>query len=187
MAGDPFKPNYDQPTPVALLAQEKKLPSPIFSICLNEKAGGKLTIGGEDPSLRTGEFQYTPYHEPLFSMTAKSINIGGHAIAIQNYPSLILDSGTNVFLAPSDIFAAIKQTLTSNEHYCRTLPHLCKQNDGGWFAGKCYPFSEKQAAAFPPINLVLDGATLQIPGSQYIIVHPTEKNTYCLGIIEVPQ
>ena len=103
--------------PIDRLVQAGEI-ADVFSMCLQPNAGGVLTLGGADPNLYTGSFQYIPmlrylgeYVLYVLDMTDVQISgttIGLPAVDYTRYGTLggcVLDSGTNTILFPVEIYS----------------------------------------------------------------------------------
>lgn len=84
--------------------------------------GGVLTLGGIDPALYTGAIEYTPIEKYfgeylLYTIAMTDILVDGTSIGVsqQTYNRVplggcVVDSGTNTFLLPNNIFKPFQQT-----------------------------------------------------------------------------
>lgn len=63
-----------------------------------------MTLGGADPTLYTGAFQYTPLQRGmggLYTISFDDLQIGGKSIGVDAntvFDNVVVDSGTNVLL-----------------------------------------------------------------------------------------
>ena len=85
-------------------------------------AGGVLTLGGTDPTLYTGDFQYTPMQSSrgkylYYVLALSDVQIEGKSIGLSSsvyldngFGGCVLDSGTNVILFPEQVYSAFKST-----------------------------------------------------------------------------
>jgi len=155
----------------------------IFAMCLNPYSGGVLTLGGTDASLQTGPFAWTPIAFGLgYSVDMSDIEVNGQSIGIKGTHPVIVDSGTNIFLQPSDHYSALYRFFQSTLCPGFPLEGVCGQKN--LFTHNCYNYNETDLALFPNISLVLRGATLTVTGQQYLITNSTGSGLYCLGIDE---
>lgn len=69
---------------------------------------------------------------------------------------------------PQAAYNAFKSRLTNN---CRNanLVGVCNVGSKGLFNGYCFKMTAVQLAAFPPLTIVMPGATITIPPQQYIV------------------
>eukprot|EP01006_Ploeotia_vitrea_P019801 TRINITY_DN52045_c0_g1_i1.p1 TRINITY_DN52045_c0_g1~~TRINITY_DN52045_c0_g1_i1.p1 ORF type:complete len:421 (+),score=23.23 TRINITY_DN52045_c0_g1_i1:13-1275(+) len=179
--------------PIGLLHKDGKLPGSTFAICFGSKLsqGGKMTLGGVDMSLAAGPFSYTPMdHFPVVGVNG--LSVGGHpVIGMNTFPKTGLDTGTNIFLVPTEIFAAIRETFQN--WYCH-LPHLCPtatQPKTLFDKGSCFKYSKAVLEQFPKVQmLVAPNTTLTMYPKDYILPKYTppkaeqEEGMYCLGILD---
>jgi len=164
------------------LFSKGKVPANEFSMCFNQgsKSNGTLTLGGVDPRLYIGSFETVKnsgegdYEVPMNSMT-----VGGQTIEATQ-TSAIIDSGTNILLLPNQAFNSMKTIFVNN---CTQNPLVGVCGTGKTiFDGACFPLTAKQMAAYPPLVINLEGATLSVPYYSYLVVVDT-PGQYCLGIL----
>jgi len=160
----------------------KKVPANEFAMCFNQgsKSNGTLTLGGVDPMLYTGSFQTVKNSgEGDYEMPMLSIEVGGKVVE-GTHVSAILDSGTNILLLPNQAFSSMKSIFVNN---CTQNPLVGVCGKGPTiFDGACFALTAPQRAAYPPITINLDGATLNVPVSSYLVVVST-PGQYCLGVL----
>lgn len=167
----------------------------VFAMCMTGDNGGVLTLGGIDPSLYTGDIEYTPIEKYfgeylLFTIAMTDILVDGTSIGVsqQTYNRVplggcVVDSGTNTFLLPNSIFKPFQQTFQSL--VCSgssSLPGACDPS-GGLFQGQCFPYTQTEIDSFPDIQINLNGVVLEIQGADYIVDDGTGDGNYCLGVV----
>jgi len=150
----------------------------VWAICMHEgsRHNGTLTIGGADDRLSDGPITYVPDSGFGFhSVSVASLKIGDSSINVGM--SVILDTGTNVLLLPSSIFAKVRANMCSsglNLASCSDLWDL-----------KCVALSDAQVDAYPPLALQLEGVSLQMTSRDYLLLGSplaASAGQYCLGI-----
>lgn len=128
LAGPPSENNMFQS-----LVAAGKIEHDLFAMCLRPgaKSNGTLTIGSVDPRLQSGPFVYVPNEgmsQGFYSVAVQSINIGAQVhrdiacllLTAFRQPvegsamTFIIDSGTNVFLAPQSLFHNIQKSFQVN-------------------------------------------------------------------------
>jgi len=153
----------------------------IFAMCLNPYNGGVLTLGGTDPSLQTGNFGYSPLTVGLgYSLKMSDILVAGKSVGVVGTHPIIIDSGTNVLLQPSEHFSLIYRYFQSS--LCPGFPVEGVCEDENLFTGMCYNYSQSDLQQFPTLSIVLKGVTLTVDGTQYLVKNGPNSGTYCLGI-----
>lgn len=173
----------------------------VFAMCMQPNAGGVLTLGGLDPSLYTGSFQYTPL-KPFFGeyilyvIDVTDIQVDNASIGLPSsdytrYGTMggcVLDSGTNTILFPSQIYKPWKDTFNSYFTSACSSGQNVPQGvcDGSLLAGSCYQYSSSDRSSFPEIELILNDVTLVMEGPDYIVANSTDPNGayYCMGVLD---
>jgi len=159
-----------------------KVKANVFAMCFNQgsKSNGTLTLGGVDPQLFTGKWQTVQNSgEGDYEMPLKNIMVANTPIS-DTTTSAILDSGTNILLLPTQAFNSMKTIFVnncSNSHLvgvCGSGPTI--------FDGACFPLTAPQIAAYPPLTVNLQGATLNVPPTSYLVVVDT-PGQYCLAVL----
>eukprot|EP01094_Clydonella_sp_ATCC50884_P014066 TRINITY_DN2441_c0_g1_i1.p2 TRINITY_DN2441_c0_g1~~TRINITY_DN2441_c0_g1_i1.p2 ORF type:complete len:459 (-),score=144.92 TRINITY_DN2441_c0_g1_i1:38-1414(-) len=161
-----------------------------FAMCLHADDGGVLTLGGADMKYASGEFEYTPLVKSLggyvlYVIKMTDILVGGASIGVEpsvyarnGFGGTVVDSGTNVLLLPSAAFAGIKKTVQAA--MCpSSVPGVC--NDPGLWSGECYKYTSEEIAAFPSMQLDINGVKLNMTGADYVVNNGT-AGISCLGI-----
>eukprot|EP00456_Euglypha_rotunda_P023745 TRINITY_DN19630_c0_g1_i4.p1 TRINITY_DN19630_c0_g1~~TRINITY_DN19630_c0_g1_i4.p1 ORF type:complete len:415 (-),score=45.09 TRINITY_DN19630_c0_g1_i4:44-1288(-) len=166
----------------ASLVKAGQFSTNVFAICLHEgsKSNGTMTLGGVNQDLAAGAFQPVPnIGYPDYTMTLKSITIGGSTVSGTTNTQAILDSGTNILLLPTPAYNSVATILKNN---CTQNPLVGVCNTSSTiFDGSCFPLTQAQINQYPPIQVNLDGATLTMQGKDYVI--PRDDPTqYCIGI-----
>eukprot|EP00012_Vannella_robusta_P005916 CAMPEP_0206194798 /NCGR_PEP_ID=MMETSP0166-20121206/7433_1 /ASSEMBLY_ACC=CAM_ASM_000260 /TAXON_ID=95228 /ORGANISM="Vannella robusta, Strain DIVA3 518/3/11/1/6" /LENGTH=417 /DNA_ID=CAMNT_0053611883 /DNA_START=88 /DNA_END=1341 /DNA_ORIENTATION=+ len=172
----------------------------IFAMCMKPNAGGVLTLGGTDPSLYTGSFQYTPLKKffgqyILYVLDVTDIQLNNTSIGLPTsdytrYGTMggcVLDSGTNTILLPAEIYAAWQTTFNSfYKPLCGSSADvpagIC---DGSLLSGTCYQYTQAERESFPQIELKLNDVTLVMNGPDYIVANSTDTTGayYCMGVL----
>jgi len=169
-----------------------------FAMCMQPSAGGVLTLGGVDPNLYTGDFQYTPLQRYigqyiLYVLNATDISVGSTSIGLpaidyERYGTMggcVLDSGTNTILLPSQIYTAFESTFNaywSSACAAGTAPEgVCNE---ALLKGQCYSYTTAERESFPDINMTFSNVTLTMTGTDYIVANSTDSNAqYCMGVL----
>ena len=151
----------------------------VWAMCMYEgsKSNGTITIGGVDERLSVnGTVQYVAdvglgFH----SVQVESLALDGKE-DIQVGEAAILDTGTNVLLAPTKVMNALQNHMCSDQSLtgCKAL-----------WQNECIELSEKELDAYPNLAMKLDGTTLQMSSRDYLLRgSPLAKQAdqYCLGI-----
>lgn len=186
---------YNRPTPLQDLVNQGKIQD-MFSMCFDESGqGGVFTLGGADPKLYTGEFQYTPFlgdGTGLYSVNLNDVVVGKTSIGVPSYvynnpmyDGTVIDSGTNIFLLPGTAFSALKKTFRDQ---CSTndLFGVCGQNATNTIFDNqlCFPMTLAQRQAYPDITLTFDpNVKVTMTYAEYIIEFVPGSGKYCLGVI----
>lgn len=93
-------------TPLAALVGSGQIQNQ-FALCFDQdRTGGIMTLGGADPNLYKGDFQFTPFTgdgRQLYTINMNDIQVGGKSINIDSsvFDDTVIDSGTNVLLLTS--------------------------------------------------------------------------------------
>ena len=101
------------------------------------------------------------------STAASSIPVGKPAI---------LDTGTNVLLAPTNVISELKKAICADNSLAR-----CSD----LFDNKCVELTEAQVEAYPPLSLQLDNnVKLGMSSQDYLLLGSplATSGEYCLGI-----
>jgi len=184
-------------TVIAQLVAAGHVASDGFGLCLNEaahKSNGTLTLGAPDARLYTGDLAYVPQdtsggYGGLYQMPLRGITLNGTALAVENKVA-ILDSGTNVLLLPTPAFSSLRRAMTD---FCAApggaqLHGVCDVPAGAtFFDGVCFAMTTAQLAAFPPLALEVQGASLKMGARNYfkrgaVGSGATAPDQYCLAV-----
>ena len=158
----------------------------VWAMCMREgsKSNGTITIGGVDARL-SGNVSYVPdvghgFHSVQVEAITLDVSAGGgsgSAASVSVGEPAILDTGTNILLAPSKVMSALKQTMCKD-----TTLQSCAQ----LWSNTCVDLTDAQLAAYPSMTLVLDnGVKLHMSADDYLLRgSPLASATsqYCLGI-----
>lgn len=106
------------PVPVLdQLVNAGKISTPAFSIYLDNRGGGELTIGGVDTSRYTGPLTILPIisteQGPAYSVNLNGAGANGQSSTVTRISNLqvILDSGTTATYVPSSLLSALASSL----------------------------------------------------------------------------
>eukprot|EP00931_Biecheleriopsis_adriatica_P054981 TRINITY_DN32418_c0_g1_i1.p1 TRINITY_DN32418_c0_g1~~TRINITY_DN32418_c0_g1_i1.p1 ORF type:complete len:431 (+),score=69.67 TRINITY_DN32418_c0_g1_i1:67-1293(+) len=149
----------------------------VWALCMHEgsQSNGTLTIGGADSRLADGQITYVPDSGALFhSVSVASLKLGESTIEVGE--SAILDTGTNVLLLPSAVFAQVHKSMCSDASLagCNEL-----------WSNNCVTMTDAQMDAYPPLALQLDGVALQMTSHDYLLLGSplaSSAGQVCLGI-----
>jgi len=187
--------NFGGVTPFQSLYNSGALKHNAFSFCLNNipnvtENAGQITIGGADPNLYTGSFQFMPRvggDDGLYTVNMTDIMVNGQSIGVPpsvytgGFGGTVLDSGTNIIVVPQEAYDALTATF---QKYCATQPlkYMCGPGKT-FFDGSCFPMQQSDVESYPTIGLDFNGVELQIEGSNYILEHPDMNGLYCYGFL----
>ena len=157
----------------------------VWAMCMSEgsKSNGTITIGGVDERLSVnGTVGYVEdvgfgfHYVQVNSMTLTSQGGGGSSVSIQVGEAGILDTGTNVLLAPTKVMNALQSSMCKDASLvgCDTL-----------WQNECVELTMKDVEAYPNLTLNLDGLDLEMTSKDYLLLgSPLAKkgDQYCLGI-----
>jgi hypothetical protein len=144
----------------------------VFAMCLTSD-GGKLVLGGDGAMYSTSAPQYTPIiQETYYVVNMSDLAVGGVSLglppSVYNRGDTIVDSGSTDLILPSTAFEALVKNL---KHHCKTtrLAGLCGEPQGKTILdGYCFQLSTKDLAAWPSLQIGLDGVRLELPASTYL-------------------
>jgi hypothetical protein len=167
----------------------------VWAICMKEgsKSNGTITIGGVDERLSVGgKVNYVPdvgfgFHsvqvESITLTTSKS-HIGkekkqlmaplSHDIPVNS--AAILDTGTNILLAPTNVMNSLQSSMCSDSSL--------SQCDALW-KNECVELTKEEVDAYPSLAMNLDGTKLEMSSKDYLLLGSplaTKSDQYCLGI-----
>lgn len=157
----------------------------VFSICMTG-TGGKLMLGGFSPSVAKTAVEYVPLShrgpERYYRVQlGGSLKIGDSAVAMPNFRSAIVDTGTTLIVTSTRTFSAIKAHL--QQHYC-DIPELCGKDS--WFqSGMCVMLSAEDLSKMPALTLTLNGTLpLTLRASDYMLRYERHSKQYrCVGLM----
>lgn len=134
---------------------------PVFSFYINRNisgaAGGKLTFGGSDPSMYTGDFTYIPVTKKgywQFDMGGVSIN----GVYVIRSCQAIVDSGSSFITGPPEAIQQIYKAVGV---------------DGDWYVD-CETISN-----LPSVDFVLRGETFTLHPEDYVLTEVENGKRYC--------
>jgi len=150
----------------------------VWAMCMYKgtKSNGTITIGGVDQSLSNGTIEYVPdVGHGFHSVQVQSLTLDGGEV-IQVGEAAILDTGTNILLAPTKVMTALKASM------CKDTA-LTSCND--IWSNKCVKLTPADVDAYPDLTMQLDGTKLLMTSRDYLLLGSpvaTEADQYCLAI-----
>lgn len=154
----------------------------IFGMCLNDGATshGTLTVGGVDQRLASGPIEYVPDLRPdittgpRFGVHVARIDLDGFELAWNG--TGLLDSGTNILILPSALFAQARDAMCGHPFrpHCESL-----------WRGECAAMSDREIDEYPTLQFGLDGTTIAMSSRDYLLLGSPLADTEdqrCLGI-----
>jgi hypothetical protein len=161
----------------------------VWAMCMYEgsKSNGTITIGGVDESLSNGTIEYV-----------KDVGLGFHSVQVDSLTldggdtievgeAAILDTGTNILLAPTKVMNALQSSMcgssASGSDDSRSSNSLASCND--LWSNKCVKLTEEQVDAYPDLTMQLDGTKLIMSSRDYLLLGSpvaASADQYCLGI-----
>lgn len=161
-----------------------------FAICVYGE-GGKLVLGGMDPTITKGPMTYVPlalgkvptYYAVNVSST---VGIGEREMRLPYFRKIIVDSGTTLLVLKVTAFAMLSQHLKT--HYCH-VPGLCARKS--WFRpAACVPLTDAMIAKLPTLKFLIgdkDKFELLLPPEDYMIKYHHQGHLHsalrCVGIM----
>lgn len=122
------------PTLMDLIAEQKLLENSEFSFYLTKQAGAagsSLTLGGVDPSVYTGDFNYHPLiSETYWVIGMEGFKVNGQLVEIK---AGIVDTGTSLIVGDSSVINPITAKIGEVKSDCSnlsTLPDVTVQIGG---------------------------------------------------------
>jgi len=158
----------------------------IFSMCLVQ-SDPSMSIGVDYTNI--AGTQWTPIiQQSWYVVTVNDIQVNGNSLglssSVYNSNPSIVDSGTTLFTLPSQAYTAFKNTLM-NMCSSVNLHGICDASTGQTLFDKyCYTMLSSQISQYPNIEILLNGATLSIPNTQYLYLET--GGFYCLGVDQSP-
>lgn len=157
----------------------------VFSICMTA-TGGKLMLGGYKPSVAKTPVKYVPLYlsDPARYYRVRltgSLKIGDKMVAMPNFKTAIVDTGTTLIVTSTRTFAKLKQHFQDN--YC-IVPELCGEDS--WFqSGMCVSLSEEDMKNLPTLTFNLEaGLNLYLRPEDYMLEYRRGSKSYrCVGIM----
>merc|ERR1712232_181500 len=161
--------------------------APVWSLCFHEGSvsTGTLTIGGVDERLADGNITYVqntasiPVGPPVGKVWLYGVHVSqlkvGTAIVEVGYTAF-LDSGTNILLLPTDLHHHVRNSMCADESLTRCTD---------LWNNVCMHLSQKEIDAYPTIKMELDGVTLEMHGTDYLLLGSpvaTSSDQHCIGI-----
>lgn len=164
---------------------KKGLVDDVFSICMTS-TGGKLMLGGYDPSVSRTAVSYIEIShsgaERYYRVTlGGSLKIGEETVAMPNFRTAIVDTGTTLIVTSTRTFATLKEHF--QKKYC-SVPELCGTDS--WFqSGMCVSLSDEDLQRLPELTLTVGGTLdLVLKASDYMLSYSRAGKTYrCVGIM----
>lgn len=157
----------------------------VFSICMTA-TGGKLMLGGFTPSVAKTPVKYVPLYlsDPARYYRVRltgSIKIGDEMVAMPNFKTAIVDTGTTLIVTSTRTFAKLKEHF--QKKYC-VVPELCGEDS--WFqSGMCVSLTDEDMRELPTLTLSLEsGVNLELRPEDYMLQYRRGPKTYrCVGIM----
>ena len=155
----------------------------VWAMCMYEgkKSNGTITIGGVDKRLSNGTVQYVPdvgfgFHSVQVDSITLNTAGGGTSPSISVGSAAILDTGTNVLLAPSSVMSSLQSAMCSDSSLsqCKAL-----------WQNECVELTDEEINAYPSLTMKLDGVNLDMSARDYLLLGSplaTKQDQYCLGI-----
>ena len=174
---------------ISQLANGRAIPNWLWSICLRPGSisNGTITIGGIDTRLYNGQIQYTPDvgMGQFYEMSVTGMTIGSSSVFLDE-SQVIIDSGTNIILLPTESYTSMKSRLLSMCSAGANLHGICDVSSSNTlFDNACFSFSQAQLSAFPNITLSVVGINLVMQPKDYLLLNygvNGQPGQYCLGI-----
>jgi len=140
---------------------------------------GNLWLGGYDPKYIRGGFSYTPIVlETYYVVTLSDLRFDGASLGYtaNAFGEPIVDSGTSLFILPTNIYNTLVASITSNSNFLQFFP------SDFFSSGNCYtlpshsPDSINQA--LPTMDIILG------TGGQAIELTMTAVSSYILKAVD---
>lgn len=157
----------------------------IFSICMTATSG-KLMLGGYLPSVAKTPVQYVPLYlsdPPRYYRVRLPgyLQIGEDKLALPNFKTAIVDTGTTLIVTSTRTFAAIREYFQTR--HC-AVPELCGEDS--WFqSGMCVSLAMEDLAKLPSISFNVEGQVdLVLAPEDYMLEYKRGSRTYrCVGMM----
>ncbi|SPP79960.1 procardosin-B-like [Drosophila guanche] len=159
--------------PLFNLYEQGLIDEPLFSLILNRNAsepsnGGKLLLGGSDPTLYSGCLTYVPLSNVgYWQITLASISLDSQSELCANCEAII-DAGTSLIVVPSATLATI------NRRFGITA---ADKRDG------VYTISCDKVSSLPDLTFNIGRRDFSLPASSYILNY---SGTCVSGFISLP-
>ena len=154
----------------------------VWAMCMyqGKKSNGTITIGGVDPLLST-DMTYVPdvgfsFHSVQVKSLTLGAGINASSASIQVNEAAILDTGTNILLAPTKVMKALQAAMCVD----KTLASC-----NAFWSNTCVAITEAQVDAYPDLTMNLDGVDLVMTSRDYLLKGSpvaSSADQYCLGI-----
>ena len=159
----------------------------VWALCMFEgsKSNGTITIGGVDARLSVdGKVDYVDdvgfgFHSVQVESITVTDNGGSNKTVTSNIPvnsAAILDTGTNILLAPTSVMTSLQSSMCSDSS-------LSKCN--ALWQNECVELTKEEVDAYPSLTMNLDGTSLAMSSRDYLLLGSplaTKADQYCLGI-----
>lgn len=103
-------------SPLQTLHNQNKLSNFLFTMCLADE-DGRMSFGEVDTRLHDGPLAYTPLHgSGFYTVTVTGMNVAGSNVfssSLNRGQGTIVDSGTSFTYLPTDVFSAVKSSITT--------------------------------------------------------------------------
>lgn len=151
----------------------------IFSICMTA-TGGKLMLGGFKSEVARTPIKYVPLYlsDPARYYRVRltgSLKIGDELVAMPNFRTAIVDTGTTLIVTSTRTFSRLKEHF--QENFCH-VPELCGEDS--WFqSGMCVSLSENDMRNLPTLTFNLeDGLDLELRPEDYMLEYRRGAKSY---------
>ena len=159
----------------------------VWAMCMKEGtvSNGTITIGGVDARLSSNVSYVPDVGNGFHSVQVAAINLdpsaggggGGGSASISVGEAAILDTGTNILLAPTKVMSGLETAMCADKSL---------QSCAELWANKCVDLTDAQLAAYPSMSLVLStGVELRMGAHDYLLRGSplaSAASQYCIGI-----
>jgi len=154
----------------------------VWAMCFVEGSvsNGTITIGGVDPRLSDAVSYVPDVGQGFHSVQVVSMKLGGATTSYAPVPvneAAILDTGTNVLLAPKTVISALQQSMCNDTSlaHCNAL-----------WQNECVALTDEEVAQYPPLTMVIDkNLELHMSSKDYLLLGSplaSSAGQYCIGI-----